>query len=643
MPVLPPGRVFFTVERVFYSWQMLIILGANSFHMKPLFTLTAILMALVSLAQDAILAANKCYDERNYECAVGKYMEALADKKYQEKDFATIKYRIGVGLKEQGKMSEAIPHLKEAIASKENYGEAYWTLGWCYYSTKDYTLAADNYTKAMPSYQADKKSLAILYYGRGTSLIKNFEDEDALEDFREAILLDSTVSNHYSYAGEASYNLGEYRDAIMYYSLAIQKGKNEPKPTAARYYWVGEGHLQLKEYNQALDAFAKGLAFNPDNSSIHWGIAATYFNQQKWTDAVTAYTRAIGLLKDDTASLKSLYYWRGRTYTGMKDYVKAQADYEAALQIDPRYRDAFRQRTHSYYNLKKYKEAIPLFTSTIAMFSNDNQALDDLYFFRGACHFQLKDTMSAEKDFKSSLSYNSNLLDPNVYMGHINSARRMYAEARTYYNKGAEGFVADSSEMSRIWMRKGISNLLAADVYTYTAKEDLLRSLKYDSLNKEAHRHLADAYYRQANYISAEKELDKCIELYKKVKDSIGRMYLYRGQVRSQQKKYKEALADYDMSEKSTPFTQPADIVVTGQLAFEVKDYEKASRIFSRVIPLYKPDQKNELLFAYFGRGRAALELKKKDQAVKDLKKALEYSPANKDVESWLAKAEALP
>jgi tetratricopeptide (TPR) repeat protein len=108
-------------------------------------------------------------------------------------------------------------------------------------------------------------------------------------------------------------------------------------------------------------------------------------------------------------------------------------------------------------------------------------------------------------------------------------------------------------------------------------------------------------------------------------------------------KKYKDALTDYEQSDKLEKFKRPDYIVAMGQLAFEAKEFDKVITYFNRTIPLYKPEQKAELTFAYFGKGRAALELKKKDAARKDLQKALELSPGNKEIESYLAKADALP
>lgn len=77
---------------------------------------------------------------------------------------------------------------------------------------------------------------------------------------------------------------------------------------------------------------------------------------------------------------------------------------------------------------------------------------------------------------------------------------------------------------------------MSGDNYFYTAKEDFLTSIGYDSTNREAHRWLGDAYYRQQYYALAEKEMNKCVVLYKNVKDSLANIYLYRGMARYQQK-----------------------------------------------------------------------------------------------------------
>jgi tetratricopeptide (TPR) repeat protein len=610
--------------------------------MKPCALFVAILFCLHAQSQDPVTAANKCYETKDYECAMGKYKEAIADKKYVEKDLSLIKYRIGFSLTQLKRFEDAIPYLKESISLKNTYGEAYWSLAWAYYSTQAYALALSNYEAAIPYYKENKISQADLHYGKGISNAGLKKYEDVLACMRTSLSLDSTNDNCYSYSGEASYYLGKYKDAIYNYQKAIEIGGSDVVPKAGRYYWIGQSWGKLNKYDEAIAAYNKAIEVNPKNRSAVWGLAAVYYNQGKFQDALTTYTKTTTLYGDDTASLKNIYYWRGRTYNALKQYDKAASDFESALKIDPNYRDALWQRAFVPYNKKQFKEALAAFTKTIDVYKGNSGSLDDLYYFRGHCYFQLKDTVNAEKDFKESLYHNSSLSEPNVYMGDINFGRKKYYEARNFYGKGASNFVGDTALLAQVWFRKGFCYLNGGDSYYYTAKEDLVKSLKYDSTNREAHRYLADAYYMQKNFALAEKELDKCIVLYKKDKDSLQKMYTYRGMVRSQTARYSEALADYEAADKINAFKNALDVRSLAQLAFEVKDYDKTIKLFNRLLPMYKPEQKTELMFVYFGRGRAALEQKKKQPAVTDLKKALELAPGNAEIQTWLTKAEAL-
>jgi tetratricopeptide (TPR) repeat protein len=53
-----------------------------------------------------------------------------------------------------------------------------------------------------------------------------------------------------------------------------------------------------------------------------------------------------------------IYYNRGITYGKIKDYSKALADYNQAIQIDPNYTHAYNNRGNVYYNLKDYSKTL---------------------------------------------------------------------------------------------------------------------------------------------------------------------------------------------------------------------------------------------------------------------------------------------
>ncbi|NCT74450.1 MAG: tetratricopeptide repeat protein [Chitinophagaceae bacterium] len=610
--------------------------------MKPLFSLLLI-MLLPLLAVCQIDAANKCYDEKNYECAVNNYKAAIAARSYNEKDFATIKFRIGFGYSKLERFGEAVAPLIEAITSKPDLKAAYWELAYCYYSLKEYTKSADYYSKAAEYYKSDTASLKRIQYWRGRALSQAKNFKEAITAYKAAIAIDSTQSDYYASLGDANYNQALYIDACTAYEKSVALGSSSKSAMAARYYWLGQSYNNLYKRPEALKAYQQSLEFDPAYKWSHWGIAGVYYNQAKWKDAVGKYTQTLTYFNDDTASQKSIYYWRARCYFDLKDYAKASADLDQALKIDPAYGSAYWEKGLIARTQKKFKEAIPFYTRAIELTGGQATSLSDLHYARGLCYLSLKDSAKAEKDFEQAVGFDEFNIEANIELGHLAFARKDYNAARLYFEYNAdELFIGDSTEFSRIYFHKGLANYMSGDNYFYTAKEDFLTSIGYDSTNREAHRWLGDAYYRQQYYALAEKEMDKCVVLYKNVKDSLANIYLYRGMARYQQKKYKEALADYEQADKLAPFKQADQVKLMGQMAFEIKDYNKAINLFTRLGTFYKPAQKDGLVFVHFARGRCYQELKKKKEAVDDLKKALEFSPGNAEVTTWLRKAEAL-
>lgn len=610
--------------------------------MKPVLPLLFLLITPL-LAVCQIDEANKCYDEKKYDCAVTNYKAAIAARNYNEKDYATIKFRIGFACSKLERFGEAVAPLTEAIASKPDLKSAYWELAYCYYSLKEYTKSADYYGKAAEYYKADTASLKRIQYWRGRALSQINKHADAVTAYKAAIAIDSTQDDYYASMADAYYNQSLYKEAIATYEKSIALGSSNKTAMAARYYWLGQSYNNSYKRPEALKAYQQSLVMEPAYKWSHWGIASVYYNQAKWKEAADKYTQTLTYFNDDTASQKSIYYWRARCYFDQKEYAKASADLDQALKIDPAYGSAYWEKGLIARTQKKYKEAIPFYTKAIDLYGAQETSLSDLHYARGLCYLGLKDSTKAENDFAQAISYDEFNAEANIELGHFAFARRDYNTARLFFEYNAdEIYIRDSAEFSRIYFHKGLANYMSGDNYFYTAKEDFLTSIGYDSTNKGAHRWLCDAYYRQKYYALAEKEMDKCVVLYKNSKDSLPNMHLYRGLARYQQKKYKEALADYEQSDKLAAFKEADQVKLMGQMAFEIKDYNKAVGIFSRLGTMYKPAQKNELLFVHFARGRSYLELKKKKEAVDDLKKALEFGPGNTEVTTWLQKAEAL-
>lgn len=116
-----------------------------------------------------------------------------------------------------------------------------------------------------------------------------------------------------------------------------------------------------------------------------------------------------------------------------------------AIEIEPKYAEAFINRGLAYYHLAHYKEAIADYTQTITL----KQYMADAYASRGDVYRTLNDIENAISDYTASLkrSRNANVLSKRgrcyLDIGDFDNAIRDYSEivkhrpnAIVYYNRG---------------------------------------------------------------------------------------------------------------------------------------------------------------------------------------------------------------
>lgn len=620
--------------------------------MKP--TIPSILLFVFSLiisinaSAQLITEANRCYSDKNYGCAVPKYIEVLKTKVYQEKDLATIQYRVGYGYAKMDMDKEAIPYLKAALKTKPDFGAATWELASAYFNVDSFSRSEEYYGKSIPFYKDDTSSLKRIYYWKGYALYRDRLYSDAIKDFLQAYQIDSTTDYIITALGDVSYELKNYIDAKKYYAKSIasaEKGKMNNDALATRYFWYGQALFNLKEYTESKQAFDKARGFGYEQRRIDWALGGSTFNMKLYRESIDYYSKAIRDYGGDSSSLKSLHYWRGRGYEELKDYSKAQADYATSIRFGPNYQPPYLGNADLLRNLKKYNEAIAAYDNTIKKFWSAAYAdLAKMHYGRGRCYLALKDTVRAKSDFLFATEYEYSHTSANMELGRIAYAKKNYSNARIHFAYLNKTLDLDSATYSDVYFLKGMANREGGSTSYYTtAKTAFQESLNFNPRNAAARRYLADVYFIESRFDLAETEITKCIDLYSKNKDSLINMYRYRMQARNQQKKYKEALEDYDELNKLKPLTEPGDVKHMGQLAYEIQNFEKAVGIFTKLASMYKETQKDDLLFAYYARGLSNYQLKKKANAVADLEKALEYGPNSNDVKTWLEKAKALP
>jgi len=138
-----------------------------------------------------------------------------------------------------------------------------------------------------------------------------------------------------------------------------------------------------REYANAIkdlstsDWFDKGLAFHKSNN---------------FENAIDAYTKAIELNPKYTDA----YYSRGTAYDDFGNYDQAVNDYSKAIELNPKFEVIYLLRGYAYFNLKNFQSAINDYNKAIALNPADAKA----YYFRGLANGMLGNNTKSIQDFK---------------------------------------------------------------------------------------------------------------------------------------------------------------------------------------------------------------------------------------------------
>jgi tetratricopeptide (TPR) repeat protein len=131
--------------------------------------------------------------------------------------------------------------------------------------------------------------------------------------------------------------VAELFEALEQYDLAISAYKQVPTKNHA--YHIAElgraaALRELDRPEAAVEVLEQLARTHSDLSIVHSSLGDAYRVLEDFGSAVTAYDRAIELQSDDSGAW-FLYYARGISHERQKQWPKAEADFRAALKINP--------------------------------------------------------------------------------------------------------------------------------------------------------------------------------------------------------------------------------------------------------------------------------------------------------------------
>ena len=192
--------------------------------------------------------------------------------------------------------------------------------------------------------QTSDKSIA--YNNRGIAKSKIGDYSDAIDDFTNAIKIDSNNSVIYTNSAFAKESLGDYQGAINDYNTAIEK---DPDDSYA-YYARGLSKEKLGNINGAKIDFTKAIEIDPNYESAYDHRGLLKGKTGDFAGAVSDFTKAIKI----NPNKADYFYNRGLAKAYSEDFYSAIDDFSVSIKLDPFSGDSYTNRALSNLKLKNY-------------------------------------------------------------------------------------------------------------------------------------------------------------------------------------------------------------------------------------------------------------------------------------------------
>lgn len=168
--------------------------------------------------------------------------------------------------------------------------------------------------------------------------------------------------------------------------------------TSSEYWVMGQEFYNSGDYDQALIAYTEAINLNPELAYIYNSRGWTYHLLKQYELAITDYDKAIGLDPDFTYA----YNNRGWAYQILEEYDKAIKDFDQAISLSPNYVDAYNNRGQAYHEMGNYEEAIVNFNTAIEL----SPETANLYNNRGNSYRRLQRYDNAISNYTEAIRFN---------------------------------------------------------------------------------------------------------------------------------------------------------------------------------------------------------------------------------------------
>ncbi len=331
-----------------------------------------------------------------------------------------------------------------------------------------------------------------------------------------------------------------------------------------------------------------------------------------YSDAVADFNRAIEL---DPKNAKA-YLERGRAYDELSDRSRAEADLAEAMRLDPADPEAYASRGWLRRNSGNKETAKADFEQAIKLADSAIEAKRNLggaYTARSDAYAGIEDYARAISDLEDAIELYPQ--DETYYAdrGAVYSLKGQYDKAAADYAKALE---LQPEYWRGLSLRGGLS---VARLDYDKAIADATAGIKLNKRNAQAYANRGYYYRSKKDFAHAVADIGEAIRLLPNFTNA----YANRGWAYFGQKDYEHALADFKRTLELNPKLTGAHNGI-GQIYIAQKDFQHAIAEYDALIAA---DPSSE---SYVMRGDAYRSMGENDKAIADLSEAVRLKPDNR-------------
>jgi len=288
-------------------------------------------------------------------------------------------------------------------------------------------------------------------FGAGEAALHAGKLDEAEQDFRQVLAIDSGVAGAYANLGVIHMRRKQWPQAL---AMLHKAEKLAPNIAGIRLN-IGLAYFRQNDFRSAIKPFESVVRDVPDSYQARYLLGLCYFFNDRWPDTIRALEplwgkasdqlnylyvlgiaaykaknsaleeRALGRLVEIGENSPELHLLMGKAHLNREEYDDAVRELESAAKDDPKLPFVHFNLGLAYLHKQQFDQARSEFQKDIAIEPDVAFAYEQL----AGVESTLGDDDEAAKNYRQALKLNSHLVDSHLGLAKIEERRQHYAGA----------------------------------------------------------------------------------------------------------------------------------------------------------------------------------------------------------------------